>query len=134
MNILIADDSRVVASRLTALLTAHPDWTVVGRARDGKEAVRAHRSLAPDVTILDIRMPKMSGIAALEEIMRSDPSAKVVILTNFPEPQYRRRCLDAGASAFLDKSSDFQRLPEVVEGLAGVGSGPRPSGDGVEPR
>ncbi len=82
---------------------------------------------ASDPTILDIRMPKMSGIAALRAIREADPSAAVVILTDFPEPQYRRRCMEAGAAAFLDKSTEFESLPGVFRGLEDTdGTSPLP--------
>ena len=115
MRILLADDSVVIRYRLMSLLSDLPGVEVVGLAATGAEAVARFEHLHPDLTVLDIRMPGGGGIEALSRIKAQDPSAAVIVLTNYPEEQYRRQCLEAGAEFFLDKSTEFERLPEAIE-------------------
>ncbi len=117
MRILIVDDSSVIRDRLKILLSDIPGVVVVGTASSGPEAVDQFEHLRPDVILLDIRMPGGSGIDALSEIKQRDPSTVVVILTNYPDDQYRRLCEAAGADFFLDKSTEFERMPEVIRQL-----------------
>ena len=105
MRILIVDDSPVVRERLTALLAELEGVEVVGQAQDVVGAVAAIRALRPDVVTLDIRMPGGNGIEALAEVKKVQPAPIVIMLTNYPYPQYRKKCLDAGADYFLDKST-----------------------------
>lgn len=68
-----------------------------------------------DVVILDIRMPGRNGLDVLRDIKEGSPESKVIILTNYPYPQYRRRCMEEGADFFFDKSSEFEKVTEVLE-------------------
>ena len=69
----------------------------------------------PDVVILDIRMPDGSGIDVLQTIKQGEPAPAVIVLTNYPYPAYRQKCLQAGADFFLDKSTEFDQIPELIE-------------------
>ena len=114
MRIVLVDDSDIVRERLRAILNG---VEIVGEARDSLEAIDSIQELKPDVVILDIRLPNGSGIDVLQHIKESNPSTKVIMLTNYPYPQYRRKCLEAGADFFLDKSTEFDRLSEVLSQL-----------------
>jgi DNA-binding NarL/FixJ family response regulator len=118
MMVLIADDSEVVAERLEAMLSEVPGVEIVGQARDAPEATKSILELQPDVVILDIRMPTGSGIEVLRNIKQRDHAPAVIMLTNYHYPQYRKRCLDAGADFFFDKASDFHKVVEVLKQMA----------------
>jgi len=115
MKVFIADDSATVRERLITMLSELEGIEIVGQAQDAVEATKAILELKPDVAILDIRMPGGSGIDTLRNIKRVTPAPKVIMLTNYPYPQYRKRCLDAGADFFFDKSSEFHKVTEVLE-------------------
>ncbi len=90
---------------------------IIGEAQDGLEAKDSILELKPDVVILDLRMPWRNGLDVLRDIKESNPDIKVIILTNYPYPQYRRRCMEEGADYFFDKSSEFEKVPEVLAKL-----------------
>lgn len=115
MKVVIVDDSVLVQERLTIMFAGLKGVEVVGTAQDAPEGTSVIRELNPDVVILDIKMPVGSGIDVLRDIKDSNPLIKVVILTNYPYEQYRRKCMDLGAEYFFDKSSEFERIPEILE-------------------
>ncbi len=115
MRVLVVDDSLVIRDRLVAMLTGVPDVGVVGVFGSAEAALNAIVALSPDLVILDVRLPGRSGIQALPDIRSLAPDAEVFVFTNFPLERYRSRCLDAGASRFLDKSKDFLELCRLVE-------------------
>lgn len=114
MRILIADDSAVVRERLSGLLTDLRGIEVVGQAEDAIEARNLAEKLRPDVAILDLRMPKGSGADVLCDIKKLDPTPKVIMLTNYPHPENRKKCIDGGADYFFDKSTEFQKVVSVL--------------------
>jgi DNA-binding NarL/FixJ family response regulator len=118
MNILIADDSTEIRKRIIDMLSEWTDITVVGQAENVSEAIERIHELKPDIIILDISMPGGSGIDVLEKIERNDKIPVVIILTNYPFPQYQKRCLDAGADFFFDKSNEFERVIEVLGAIS----------------
>ncbi|MCB0173977.1 MAG: response regulator transcription factor, partial [Anaerolineae bacterium] len=89
----------------------------VGQAETVAEAVTAIQKLHPDVVILDIRMPGGSGIDVLKRVKQGEVTPMVIILTNYPYPGYRQKCLQAGADFFLDKSTEFDQIPKLFEQL-----------------
>lgn len=117
MKVFIADDSQVIRERLSALLSDIKGIEVIGEARDGLEARDSILELKPDVVILDIRMPWRNGLDVLQDIKESVPATKVIILTNYPYPQYRHRCMEESADFFFDKSTEFQKVSEAIEQL-----------------
>jgi DNA-binding NarL/FixJ family response regulator len=117
MRILVVDDSPIVRERLVALLAEVGGVEVVGQAQDVPEAIAAIRALRPDVVTLDIRMPGGNGIDVLREIKKERPAPVVIMLTNYPYPQYRKKCLDAGADYFLDKSTEFEQVAQILKRL-----------------
>jgi len=114
MRILIADDSAVVRERLISLLTDLHGIEVIGQAEDAMEARNLAEKLRPDVAILDLRMPKGSGADVLCDIKKFDPAPKVIMLTNYPHPENRKKCIDGGADYFFDKSNEFQKVVSVL--------------------
>jgi DNA-binding NarL/FixJ family response regulator len=88
---------------------------IVGQAENVAEAISAIRILKPDVVILDILMPGGSGIKVLQNIKQAGAGPMVIILTNYPYPVFRQKCLQAGADFFLDKSTEFDQIPELIE-------------------
>jgi len=122
IRVIVADDSAPVRNRLITLLSGIDNVEIVGQAQDGAEAIASARESKPDVVILDIRMPDRTGIDVLEHIRREKPAPKVIMLTNYPFAQYRRKCLEAGASFFFDKSTEFHKIPQAVEQLSTRGT------------
>lgn len=117
LRVLIADDSTAVRQSLARLLNEIENVEVVGQAKDGAEVLTTIQALKPEVVILDIRMPERSGIAVLESIRQEERAPKVIVFTNYPFVRYRKKCLEAGASFFLDKSTEFDQLPQALEQL-----------------
>jgi PAS domain S-box-containing protein len=120
MKVLIADDSQPIRKRLIERLTRLPN-VQIAEAVDTPEALQLMDAFAPDVAVLDIRMPGGGGIKALSEIKKLYPGTTVIIMTNYPYAQYRRKCLDAGADFFFDKSTEFEQAAETIGQLADPG-------------
>ncbi|HVT58125.1 MAG TPA: response regulator transcription factor [Thermoanaerobaculia bacterium] len=114
IRVLLAEDQSMVLGALAALLELEPDIEVVGRARDGKEALRLAAEVHPDVVLTDIEMPGMTGLELAAELKRGASPARVVIVTTFARSGYLRRALDAGAAGYLLKDSPAERLAEAV--------------------
>ncbi|MGA7874318.1 MAG: response regulator transcription factor [Desulfoferrobacter sp.] len=117
MKVFIADDSAIVRERLGSMLFDLKKVEIVGFAEDATSAARSIRELKPDAVILDIHMPGGSGIEVLAEIKKEAPAPLVIILTNYPYPQYRERCMHLGADFFFDKSAEFEKVYQVFERL-----------------
>ncbi|HVV21454.1 MAG TPA: response regulator transcription factor [Pseudonocardiaceae bacterium] len=115
ITVLVADDHEVVRTGYAALLDTQPDFTVVGTAADGAEAVRGCRELSPDVVLMDVRMPGMDGIEATRQVVGG---ARVLILTTFDLDEYVYDALRAGASGFLLKDVTAERLFDAVRVVA----------------
>ncbi len=117
MRVLIADDSGIVIERLADLLNEVSGVEVVGQAGNALQASLSIQQLNPDVVILDLQMPGGSGLDVLLAVRRRRSNRIMIILTNYSYPQYRQRCLDAGANFFLDKSTDFEKIPAILRTL-----------------
>jgi DNA-binding NarL/FixJ family response regulator len=111
------DDSPVVRDRLALLLSELPNVEVVGQADIAFEAIDSIRKLRPSVVVLDISMPGGSGLHVLETIKQDRPEVMAILLTNFAHDQYRQKCLQLGADYFFDKSTEFERVIEVLRQL-----------------
>jgi DNA-binding NarL/FixJ family response regulator len=119
IRILVADDHEVVRSGFAALLATQPDFTVVGTAADGAEALRLCAELSPDVVLMDVRMPGMDGIAATRQLAADDEGGpRVLILTTFDLDEHVYDALSAGASGFLLKDVTAERLFDAVRVVA----------------
>ncbi len=119
MKVFIADDSKIVVERLADLLRDVRGVEVAGQAGDALEAVRCIRQVNPDAVILDLQMPGGSGLDVLRAIRPDHPGLYVLICTNYAYPQFREECLSAGANYFLDKSSEFEKIPDILRELLG---------------
>jgi DNA-binding NarL/FixJ family response regulator len=119
VRIIVADDHQVVRAGFAALLDTQPDFTVVGTACDGAEAVRLGRELRPDVVLMDVRMPGVDGIEATRQLAAGQPDGpRVLILTTFDLDDYVYDALRAGASGFLLKDVTAERLFDAVRVVA----------------
>jgi DNA-binding NarL/FixJ family response regulator len=117
-RVLIADDDDLMRAGLVELLTADPEIEIVGQAASGRQAVERARRLAPDVVLMDVRMPDLDGIAATRELSRTAPGAKILILTTFEQDDYIFGALRAGASGFLLKRTRPEELIAAVHTIA----------------
>jgi DNA-binding NarL/FixJ family response regulator len=119
IGIVVADDHEVVRAGFAALLDTQPDFTVLGTACDGGEAVRVCRELRPDVVLMDVRMPSLDGIEATRQLAGAgEPGPRVLILTTFDLDEYVFDALRAGASGFLLKDVTAERLFDAVRVIA----------------
>ena len=118
IGIVVADDHEVVRTGFAAMLGTQPDFTVLGTAGDGAEAVRACRELRPDVVLMDIRMPGTDGIEATRQLTLDDQAPRVLILTTFDLDEYVFDALRAGASGFLLKEVTAGQLYDAVRVIA----------------
>lgn len=117
IKVLVVDDQQLVRAGFRVIIDAEPDLTVVGEASDGVAALHRNRALAPDVVLMDIRMPAMDGIEATRRILASSP-ARVVILTTFDADEYVYGALQAGASGFMLKDAPPDQLLAAVRAAA----------------
>ncbi|QYC45446.1 Transcriptional regulatory protein DegU [Nonomuraea coxensis DSM 45129] len=120
IRILLADDEALMRAGVRAILAADPELDVVAEAGDGRQAVDLAISHHPDVALLDIRMPRLDGLAAAAEIRGAAPGTAVVMLTTFGEDDYIAKALDVGAAGFLLKSGDPR---ELIAGIRAVAEG-----------
>jgi DNA-binding NarL/FixJ family response regulator len=118
MKVFIADDSSEIRKRIIAMLSDLENIEMIGEAGNVQDAIQSIQAFDPDVVILDIRMPGGSGIDVLKKIEKRNETPVVIILTNYPHSQYRKKCMEAGADFFFDKSGEFERIVEVVSGIS----------------
>lgn len=122
IRVLLADDEAMIRAGVRSIVQSDPGIEVVAEAADGREAVDLVLSHRPDVVLLDIRMPRMDGLAATTEIRRTAPSTAVIILTTFGEDGYISQALGDGASGFLLKAGDPRELIAGVHAVAEGGA------------
>jgi DNA-binding NarL/FixJ family response regulator len=119
IGVMIADDQEIVRAGFSALLDTRDDITVVGTARDGRDAIEVARTNRPDVVLMDVRMPNLNGIEATHVITTTlDPAPRVIVLTTFDLDEYVYDALSAGASGFLLKDVTAETLFEAVRVVA----------------
>ena len=120
VRILVVDDHPIVRSGISAVLATQADFDVVGEAADGAEAVRVAADLAPDIVLMDLRMPNKNGVDATAEILRERPATRIVVLTTYASDGEMLRAIEAGAVGYLlkDVRHDelFRALRAVVRG------------------
>ena len=117
-RILLADDHAILRAGLRLFLNSEPDIEVVGEASDGYEAVRKASQLQPDIVLLDLAMPGMDGLAALQELKKSAASTCVLVLTMHEDKEYLKRALEAGASGYLLKKAVDTELLSAIRSVA----------------
>ena len=118
MKVLIVDDSKIVCNGLQQMLTNISGVGTVGQAHNGRDAITSISESKPDVVILDIRLPDLSGIDVLVDIRAKNLSTRVIMLTNYPYPQYRKKCEELGADYFFDKVTEIDEISNVIKELA----------------
>src|SRR5512139_3479156 len=114
IRVLIVDDHTVVRDGLQALLSVEPGMEVVGSAADGIEAVRLAQELNPDVILLDLVMPRMDGVQATIEIKRTNPDARILVLTSFAENHQVFSAIKSGAMGYIMKDTSADELIRAI--------------------
>jgi DNA-binding NarL/FixJ family response regulator len=117
IRILVVDDHHVVRQGLVALLGIMPGIEVIGQAADGAEAITLFRSLRPDITLMDLQLPKLSGVEAIRRIRAEDPAARFIVLTTFDGDEDIYRALEAGAKAYLLKGMTIDELTSTIRAV-----------------
>ena len=117
IRILIADDHKILRDGLRTLLAGEPDLAVVGEAENGRQAVAAVQSLAPDVVIMDVAMPELNGIEATRQIKALAPATRIVALSMHADRRYVSEVLKAGASGYLLKSCAYDDLSRAIRAV-----------------
>ena len=115
IRVLIAEDHAMVRQGLVALLAGSDEVEVVGAAADGVEAVERYSTLLPDVTLMDLQMPRMGGVEAIERIRRQQPGARIIVLTTFDGDEDIYRAMQAGAKAYLLKGMELEELLSTIQ-------------------
>jgi DNA-binding NarL/FixJ family response regulator len=126
VKVFVADNSAILRKQIIDLLSDLNGLEIVGEAQDAAEAFRAIRELKPDIVTLDIQMSGGSGIAVLKHIKREDSAPVVIVLTNSVSPPYRKSSMEAGADFFLDKSTEFKDVREIIQRLLRRFNSPEP--------
>ena len=117
IRVLIADDHPIVREGLEIVINSQPDMQLVGKAADGDQAVSLVKELKPDVIILDLKMPVMNGLTAIEEIKKFDHETPVLVLTSFPDDDMVISAIQLGANGVMLKESSPEQLLEAIRGV-----------------
>jgi DNA-binding NarL/FixJ family response regulator len=118
IRILITDDHPVVREGLSGMLAGQPDFEVIGMAADGDTAVTMHSSLAPDITLMDLRMPGLDGVGAIKAIKAQQPLACIIVLTTYDSDADILHAIEAGASGYLLKDAPREELFRAIRAAA----------------
>jgi DNA-binding NarL/FixJ family response regulator len=113
-SIVIAEDHTILREGLKSLLASQPDLKIVGEAGDGLEAIRCVRDLGPDMILLDLSMPRMTGLDAIKEIKRINPDIKIIVLTVHSSEEYILATLQAGADGYVLKEAHSAELQTAI--------------------
>jgi DNA-binding NarL/FixJ family response regulator len=122
IRIVLAEDHALVRAGIRALLHSLPGIEVVGEAADGRSAVRTIADAHPDVTLMDISMPELNGIDAIERVMQEDPEVRIIVLSMHDTEEHVWRALQAGASGYLLKDALVEELEFAIRAVARGGS------------
>jgi len=114
IKILLVDDDPNIRRGVRMNLALEPDFSVVGEADDGWEALRLARELQPDIVVMDIRLPSLDGLSAAERLRQFQPQCAVIILTLYDEPSNRKHAEQIGAAAFIAKQKTDDKLVNVI--------------------
>ncbi len=117
IRLMLVEDHQVVRQGLAALLSVDDDFEVVGSVGDGVQAVEKFRELQPDVTLMDLQMPKLGGVGAIKQIRAEFPQARVIVLTTFDGDEDIYRALQAGARAYLLKGMELEELTATIHAV-----------------
>jgi DNA-binding NarL/FixJ family response regulator len=119
VNVFIVDDSHIVRDRLTILLNEFDSVSIAGYADNPLTATEKIVELKPDIVILDIFLSGGSGIHVLQNIRSRGVQSKVVVMTNYAQEQYRKKCFEEGADYFFDKSIEFNKIADIIQKMRG---------------
>ncbi len=119
IQIMVVDDHHIVRQGLVALIGTLPDMKVVAQASDGSEAVDLYRAHRPDITLMDLRLPKQNGVEAITHIREEFPSARIIVLTTFDGDEDIYRALQAGAKGYLLKGMNADELTDAIRTVHG---------------
>ena len=119
IQIIVVDDHHIVRQGLVALIGTLPDMKVIAQASDGAEAVDLYREHRPDVTLMDLRLPKQNGVDAITRIREEFPSARIIVLTTFDGDEDIYRALQAGAKGYLLKGMNADELTDAIRTVHG---------------
>jgi DNA-binding NarL/FixJ family response regulator len=122
IRIVLVDDQAIVREGLRAMLSLEPDMIIVGEASGGQEALALVARLRPDIVLMDVRMPDMDGLTALERIKRADPDAAVIMVSLYDDADYLYRAVSAGAAGYILKEASRGELVRAVRLTAEGGS------------
>lgn len=118
ITVLLAEDHTVVRQGLCSLLKADGHFTVVGEAKNGREAVEKAQLLRPDIILMDIAMPELNGLEATRQILVANPAAKVIILSAYSDEVYVARMNEAGVAGFIEKQTSAEVLTKAINEVA----------------
>lgn len=130
MRVMVVDDATPVRQRLIASFRKAPGIEAVAEAVSGEAALALVDEFRPDLVMLDLMLPGMSGIEVLEVLRQAHPSIKVAVFTNYPYPAFRRRCVELGAAHFFGKSTDVQTILKAVNPAGAPPPSPAAAGGG----
>ena len=116
-KIVIAEDHTILREGLRMLLSSNPDFEVVGEAQDGLEAIRSVETCKPDLVLMDLSMPRMNGVGAIQEIKKQSPSTKILVLTVHKTEEYILTTLKAGADGYVLKDATHSELMLAIENV-----------------
>ncbi len=114
---MIVEDSGIIVQRLYSMLSEVEFIKSIVHAKNGEEAITLLKLLSPELVLLDIKLPVMNGIEVLRHIKRDYKNIQVVMLTNYPNSQYKEICMELGADYFLDKSTDFEQIIKLMHSM-----------------
>jgi two-component system NarL family response regulator len=114
ISVLCVDDHRIVREGLRMIINSEPDMVVIDAAATGREAVARYQQYTPDITLMDLRLPDISGVDAIREIRQLDADARIIVLTMYKGDEDIHRAIGAGASTYLLKDTLADDLPRIV--------------------
>ena len=117
IRLIVVDDYDPLREKIKSFISAQPDIEVVGEAKDGETAVELAKELVPDVVLMDITLPKMSGIEAAGDILREKPDTQIIILSMHSNKHFAERAFKTGASGYVLKSSIFDNLIPAINAV-----------------
>jgi DNA-binding NarL/FixJ family response regulator len=117
IRVVIADDHPVVREGLAAMLNKQADFSVVGEAENGREAIEKARELRPDVILMDLRMPEVDGVEAMRQIGRESPGTRFIVLTTYDNDEFIFKGIEAGARAYMLKDSPRDELFRAIRAV-----------------